>query len=142
MHLVQGNFSLICRCLLFTVFPFPAICSASLSGKSGRMGSTCATSSPSVQLQVLCRLPVARGDHQQGSSSSGSISHAQTLSTAFAEYFGILSSGQHCQSTLYLEQSELESCCVKLVAFTEKEIYCSASKSSMLLQNGNNGSHS
>jgi len=140
-HLVQGDCSLLCGCLLFTLSPFPAICSASLSWRSGK--DLCHQLS-SCQLQVLCWLPVAGGircgDCQEWSIGSGSISCIWTVTMAFAEYSKVLLSGQSGQSTLYLEQAQLEGWLVKLAGFLEKKVYCSASKSDVLLENGCDGS--
>lgn len=52
VHLVQENCSLLCACFLFTLFPFPAICSASLCWKSGRVGATCASCPAANALQT------------------------------------------------------------------------------------------
>lgn len=51
-HLFQENCSLLCACVLFTLSPFPAICSASLSWKSGRVGATCASCPAASALQT------------------------------------------------------------------------------------------
>lgn len=143
-HLVQGDYSLFHRCLFFTLSLFPAICSASLSWKSGKervllVPPALLLPAASALLTTSCSWNrvwgVSAAKHQQWQYFPCMGSHHSLCRTLKRCY---LARGVS-PCCLCLEQSEREGWLT--LAFLEKKVYCSSSKSCMLLENAYKGSH-